>query len=205
MTTENTSQEIKAVIFDLGRVLLNIDNTLLSEQLFKSLDKNDPDFVYKTMKNKPMTEFNSGRMSPEDFHREMCELFNLTMDYDTFIPLWCSIFSPMDGMEELIMQLKHNVRLGMLSDTDPIHWPYVKKKWPWLEVFEKPTLSYEVGVMKPDARIFLTAAQNVDTPPENCLYIDDLQDNVEGAHAIGMTAIRFESKTQLEELLPQYI
>lgn len=201
MPKETTSQDIKAVIFDLGRVLLNIDNTLLSEKLFKCLDKNDPDFVYKTMKNKPMIEFNSGRMEPEDFHRQMCDLFNLTMDYDAFITLWCSIFSPMDGMEELVMRLKPNVRLGLLSDTDPVHWSHVKKKWPWLEVFKKPTLSFEVGVMKPDAHIFLTAAQNVDTPPENCLYVDDLQDNVEGARAIGMTAILFENTSQINVAL----
>ena len=196
-----TTPAIEAIIFDLGRVLVAIDNTLLVEKLFKGFDKSDPQFVYKTMKNKPMIEFNSGRMIPEKFHRQICALFNLTMDYEAFITLWCSIFSPMDGMEQLVRRLQHNVRLGLLSDTDLVHWAYVKKTWPWLEVFEKPTLSFEVGVMKPDARIFLTAAQNVDTPPENCLYVDDLQDNVEGARAIGMTAILFENPTQIKNVL----
>jgi FMN phosphatase YigB (HAD superfamily) len=51
--------------------------------------------------------------------------------------------------------------------------------------------------MKPDTAIYLAAAQNVQTPPPQCLYIDDLQANVEGARAAGMQAIRFENKDSL--------
>ena len=201
MSEKTTHQDIKAVIFDLGRVLLNIDNMLLVGRLFKGIALDDPQLVQKTIKNEPMIEFNSGRMSPEEFHRKMCVLFNLTIDYESFIPLWCSIFSPMDGMKNLVMRLQNKVRLGLLSDTDPVHWDYVKKNWPWLDVFEKPTLSFEVGVMKPNPHIFLTAAQSINTPPENCLYVDDLQDNVEGARAIGMTAVKFENPAQIEDVL----
>ena len=47
--------------------------------------------------------------------------------------------------------------------------------------------------MKPNAGVYLAAAENVQTPPQHCLFIDDLQANVEGARAAGMQAIRFES------------
>jgi FMN phosphatase YigB (HAD superfamily) len=47
--------------------------------------------------------------------------------------------------------------------------------------------------MKPNAEIYLAAAKNVNTPPEHCLFIDDLQINVEGARAAGMQATRFEN------------
>ena len=47
--------------------------------------------------------------------------------------------------------------------------------------------------MKPNAGVYLAAAQNVQTPPQHCLFIDDLQANVEGARAVGMHAIRFEN------------
>ena len=196
-----THPSIEAIIFDLGRVLISIDSTLLVEKLFKGFDKNDPQFVQRTMHNEHMIEFNTGRIGPETFHQYMCSDFGLDMDYNTFVPLWCSIFYTMDGMEELVLQLQGHVKLGLLSDTDPVHWPYVKKKWPWLNVFKKPTLSFEIGLMKPDPHIFLIAAQNVDTPPEKCLYIDDLQANVEGARAVGMTAVQFKSVRQLQKLL----
>ena len=62
---------------------------------------------------------------------------------------------------------------------------------------KNPTLSYEIGVMKPNPAIYLAATENVGTPPEHCLFVDDLQDNVDGAQAVGMQGIRFENATRL--------
>jgi len=204
MSKETTSHDIKAIIFDLGRVLVAIDNTVLVEKLFNGFDENNPDFVYKTMKNEPMIKFNSGRTSPKQFYHQMSDMFNIPMDYTAFLAVWSSIFCTMEGMEELVMQLKNNVRIGLLSDTDPIHWNHIITTWPWIGEIKKPTLSFEVGIMKPAAQIYRRAAANVDTPPENCLYIDDLQDNVEGARAVGMIAIRFENTAQIKDVLRRF-
>lgn len=198
-----TTPGIEAIIFDLGRVLVAIDNTLLVEQVFKGLSTHDPLFVQKAIRNKHMVAFNTGRISPQAFHQRMCDEFGLNMDYDTFMPLWCSIFYPMEGMEELVRQLKKHLKIGLLSDTDPLHWNHIITNWPWIDTIENPTLSFEVGVIKPNAKIYLKAAENVNTPPEKCLFIDDLQANVEGALAVGMNAVRFESVYQLQELLGQ--
>lgn len=197
--TKKLPANIKAAIFDLGRVLVAIDNTLLVEQLFKGLDTNDlQELGRKTMSDPAMVEFNSGRITPEAFFQKMRQTYHWDLNFDEFRQLWCRIFYPMDGMEELVMQLRGKVKLGLLSDTDPLHWNYIITTWPWITIFENPTLSYQVGVMKPNPAIYRTAAANVDTLPENCLYIDDLADNVEGARAVGMTAIRFENITQIK-------
>jgi HAD superfamily hydrolase (TIGR01509 family) len=55
--------------------------------------------------------------------------------------------------------------------------------------------------MKPSPAIYLAAARRVKTPPQNCLYIDDLEDNVQGARVVGMTAVRFENVPQLKMIL----
>ncbi len=190
---------IEAVIFDLGRVLVAIDNSLLVERLFKGLDTGDlQELGRRTMADPAMVDFNSGRIDTQTFYERMYRNWRWDMPFEEFKQLWCRIFYPMDGMESLIMQLCGKVKLGLLSDTDPLHWNHIRTTWPWIQQFQKPTLSFEVGVMKPDPAIYRIAAGNVDTPPEKCLYIDDLQDNIDGARAVGMTAIRFESVTQLE-------
>ncbi|MBN1982355.1 MAG: HAD family phosphatase [Chitinivibrionales bacterium] len=199
--TTNTP-DIQAIIFDLGRVLVAIDNTLLAEQLFKGLDAGDlQELGRKTMSDPAMVEFNSGRIGPEDFYRQMQRTYHWDLSFDEFCRLWCRIFYTMDGMEPLVTQLNRHVRLGLLSDTDPIHWRHIITTWPWLDIFKKPTLSFQVGVMKPNPAIYLQAAANVSTPPEQCLYIDDLQDNVDGARAVGMTALRFENVMQFRKKL----
>lgn len=196
---------IEAVIFDLGRVLVAIDNTLLVEQLFKGLDTGDlQELARQTMSNPAMVEFNSGRITPEQFYDKMRTTYHWDLSFDRFRQLWCRIFYPLDGMEELVTQLRGKVKLGLLSDTDPLHWNHIITTWPWITVFENPTLSYQVGVMKPNPTIYRTAAANVDTPPENCLYIDDLEDNVRGARAVGMTALRFENVTQIKQVLKDF-
>ena len=200
-----TTPRIEAIIFDLGRVLVAIDNTLLVEQLFKGLDADNlQELGRKTMTDPAMVEFNTGRIGPKEFHRRMCDAYQLGVDFDEFKQLWCRIFYPMDGMKDLIRQLRPNITLGMLSDTDPLHWNHIITTWPWLKMFETPTLSYQTGVMKPDPAIYLKAAENVNTSPENCLYIDDLQDNVEGARAVGMTALQFENISQIKNAFENF-
>ena len=131
----------------------------------------------------------------------LCGRFGLTIGFEEFKTLWCGVFSPIAGMEEIIRQLNGAYRLGLLSDTDPLHWGYLHSAYPVLSLFERPTLSFEVGVTKPDPAIFLAAAKNVDTPVERCLYIDDLAANVRGAVAVGMTGIAFGGAGALRDEL----
>ena len=202
MVNTSTQPDIRAIIFDLGRVLVNIDNKLLVEKLFKGLDADNlQELGRKTMGDPAMVEFNCGRMPAEEFYRRMCETYRLDLSFQAFQTLWCEIFYSMDGMKDLVGSISKKMTVGLLSDTDPIHWGSICSRWPWIAAIKNPTLSYEVGVMKPNAAIYLAAAENVGTPPQQCLFIDDLQANVDGARAIGMHGIRFENKDALARKL----
>jgi putative hydrolase of the HAD superfamily len=199
-----TVPDIQAILFDMGRVLVDIDNHLLVEKLFKNLSVTDvQELGRKTMGHPAMVEFNTGRMDPRRFHRHMCENFQLDVDYEGFTSLWCEIFKTMEGMEELVATISPQITIGLLSDTDPIHWDHIRSTWPWVGDIQNPTLSYEIGVMKPDPAIFQAAARNVKTSSRHCLFIDDLDINVLGARAVGMHAIRFETVNRLTEELTQ--
>ena len=200
-----TKPTIEAVIFDLGRVLVAIDNTLLVKQLFKGLATDDlQELGRRTMSDPAMIEFNSGWITAEAFYEKMRRTWHWELDFEAFRTLWCRIFVPMDGMEELVIQLTGKVKVGLLSDTDPLHWNHIITAWPWIGEIESPSLSYQIGIVKPNPEIYLTAADNVNTPPEKCLYIDDLDMNIEGARAVGMTAMRFENVTQIKNVLKNY-
>ena len=194
MTDTNTQPEIHAVIFDMGRVLVDIDSKLLVEKLFKGLDASDlQELGRKTMAHPAMVKFNTGRMDAQTFHRCMCESYGLELSFEAFTSLWCAIFVTMKGMRELLEKIPPHITVGLLSDTDPVHWSFIRRRWAWIDAIEKPTLSFEVGVMKPQAGIYLAAAKNVNAPPEHCLFVDDLEVNVEGARAVGMQGLRFET------------
>ena len=202
MTDSNTQPDIQAVIFDMGRVLVDIDSNLLVEKLFKGLDASDlQELGRKTMAHPAMVKFNTGRMDPQTFHRRMCESYGLELSFEAFTSLWCAIFVTMKGMRELLEKIPPRITVGLLSDTDPVHWDFIRRRWPWIDAIKKPTLSFEVGAMKPQAGIYLAAAENVNVPPEHCLFVDDLEVNVEGARAVGMQGIRFETVKLLPDQL----
>ena len=157
--------DIQAVIFDMGRVLVDIDNRLLVDKLFKGFSTDDiQELGRRTMSDPAMIEFNTGRIEAKEFHRRMSQSYGLEPDFETFKTLWCEIFMTMDGMESMIRCLSKQVTVGVLSDTDPIHWRHITVTWPWIGAIANPTLSYEVGVMKPNPKIYLTASSNIQTP-----------------------------------------
>ena len=194
MVKTNTQPDVRAVIFDMGCVLVNMNSAPLKEKLYVNLktdERQKPERRF--LRNPIMRSFNRGQITPEEFHRQVCASCRLDMDFETFKNLWCDIFWTMDGMEDLVGRISQKMAVGLLSDTDPLHWDYIQTTWPWIGQIKNPTFSFEVGVMKPDAGIYLAAAQNAQTSPQHCLFIDDMQANVEGARAAGMQAIRFES------------
>jgi FMN phosphatase YigB (HAD superfamily) len=202
MTDSNTPPDIQAVIFDMGRVLVDIDSMLLVEKLFKGLDASDlQELGRKTMAHPAMVKFNTGRMDPQTFHRCMCESYGLELDFEAFTSLWCAIFVTMKGMRELLEKIPPRITIGLLSDTDPVHWNFIRRRWAWIDAIKKPTLSFEIGAMKPRAAIYLAAAENVNALPEHCLFVDDLEVNVDGARAVGMKGIRFETVKSLTDQL----
>lgn len=190
----------------MGRVLVAIDSPTLVKKLFAHIDSNDPQFAEKIIQSPDMVDLCSGRIGLEAFYRRMSERYPNDLTYGDFERLWCSMFDTMDGAEELVTELEQagRLKLGLLSDTDPVHWNYIRNRWRWLEVIERPTLSFEVGLTKPAPAIYHRAAANVNTPVEKCLFIDDLAANVEGARAVGMNAVQFESIEQVRDVLKQY-
>lgn len=188
----DSAGNIEAVIFDLGRVIVDVDVHRLAGVVFSRMSQADVErLIIAVMGDELMMRFNTGKVGPQEFYEGLAERFGLAPGFEEFKDLWCGVFSPIAGMEEIIRQLNGAYRLGLLSDTDPLHWAYLHSTYPVLSLFARPTLSFEVGVVKPDPAIFLAAAKNVDTPVERCLYIDDLAANVQGAVAVGMTGIVF--------------
>lgn len=200
MTQEHNG--LTAIIFDMGRVLVDVDVRVFSRDIFSDVGGDNPDEIIQEVIAHPlMRKFNLGLVPPEPFYQELCDAYRLGVDYAEFKRLWCSLFSPMAGMEELLGELSGVVALGLLSDTDPLHWGHLSKTYPFLGLFERPTLSFQVGVMKPDPEIYRVAAANVGVRPDECLYVDDLQRNVEGARSVGMEGIRFDGAGRLREEL----
>jgi HAD superfamily hydrolase (TIGR01509 family) len=193
---------IEAVIFDLGRVLVDIDFTRgLLRLLAASGAESAEEYVARLSRDRLFTDYCAGKLTPEEFHREFCRKTGLSLSFDEFARRWCDIFAPMPGMEELLAEVARSYRVGILSDTDPLHWEFLRREYPFLQQVEKPTLSFETGFVKPAPEAFLLATERVGAKPEECFFTDDKSENVQAAQAVGMTARTFTSAADLRETL----
>jgi FMN phosphatase YigB (HAD superfamily) len=193
---------IRAVIFDLGKVIVPFDLArgyralrphcrCAQEEIPKRIAATD--LVYR---------IETGRMEPGEFVRELCSILELDVTYRQFCELWGSIFLPCPLIgEHLIEGLGRRYRLLILSNTNAIHFEIIRRRYPLLRHFHDFVLSYEVGAVKPEAAIYLEAVQRAGCLPEECFFTDDMPQFVAGAKALGLDAVEFRSAEALEQEL----
>jgi putative hydrolase of the HAD superfamily len=193
---------IKAMIFDLGRVLIRVDFTAgLFKYYQKSEESSDEEILQELFKDKIFIGFNTGKIDAQQVYQSIQDKYGLDLSYDKFTSEWCNIFAPMPGMRSIVERVSKKFILGLLSDIDPLHWQFCQKNFPVLKNFIKPALSYQIGALKPDPLCYQRAAEYVGTQAKYCLFIDDREINVQGARDAGMQAIQFTGVADLERLL----
>lgn len=191
-------REINTVIFDIGRVLVRIVTTGRKFGALMRAIGVRPDEAFEKFWYAPeIRQFMTGDIDALDFHMLVNERFALDMPFDEFADAWCDLFQPMPGAEEIFRRVAERYKVGLLSDTDPLHWLKIRDMFSWLRRVKKPTLSYEVGHLKPHPAMFAAAAANCDSDPANCLFIDDVLENVDGARYSGMPALQFTDSAKL--------
>ncbi len=147
--------------------------------------------------------FETGLVSPEQFVEEVCAVLEMKrIAYEEFCDLWTSVFLA-DTLipESLIARLGNRYRMMLLSNTNPIHFNMIRANYPLLLHFDDYVLSYEVGALKPSAKIYEDAVARAGCSAEECFFIDDILMNVEAARQAGMDAVQFQGAQQLEEEL----
>jgi FMN phosphatase YigB (HAD superfamily) len=201
------SSPIEVIFFDLGNVILPFNNYQIAEKLSRFSQKRefqDPEKIFSylfDLQEGVINPFDMGKMSPQEFFRSVKNHLGLSIIFEQFIPIWTNIFIEDREVSEIIRSLKGKWRLGLLSNTDPLHFNYIVSTFPIVSALEKWILSYEVGFKKPDTRIFQRAMEWASVKPEKILFIDDTKGHVESAVSLGMQGIHFISALQLKEEL----
>jgi putative hydrolase of the HAD superfamily len=194
---------IEVIFFDLGNVILPFNNYQIAEKLCRFSQKEEfrePEKIFSylfDLENGVINDFDRGRVSPSEFFQSIKEYLGLSIAFEKFIPIWTDIFTEDREVSEIIRSLKGKWRLGLLSNTDPLHFHYIVSTFPIVSALEKWILSYEVGFKKPDARIFQRAMEWASVEPEKILFIDDTKGHVEAAASLGIQGIHFRSGEQL--------
>jgi HAD superfamily hydrolase (TIGR01509 family) len=202
-----TQPSIEVVFFDLGNVILPFNHFQIAEKLSQFSQKKefeDPNKIFSYLfdiEKGAINPFDLGKVSPREFFQTIKEHLDLSLSFDEFVPVWRNIFVEDQEVTRIILSLKRKCRLGLLSNTDPLHFNYILSKFPVMRAFDRWILSYEVGFKKPAIQIFQKAIEWASVKPEKILYIDDTKEYVEVAGSLGIQSIHFISAAQLKEEL----
>jgi len=189
---------IRALIFDLGGVLVPLDYAAATAALQKVSPLTAEEIGKRIMNSGLVEPFETGKLTPEEFYRRLSDVLGLKVSYEEFVNLWSALFPARTLIpDEFLAQMHQRYRLVLLSNTNPIHFEYIRRNYTVLSHFDAFVLSYRVGVMKPAPEIFQAAISAAGCAPAECFYTDDDQRNVEAARLLGLDAERFESFEQL--------
>ena len=177
------SASVDTVVFDLGGVLIEVDNAGAMRWLEqKGCSVDDPrSFAART----GMHEHEIGRLSGTSFCQRVVELLTSPVTAAEIRDWWTGFFAPDDDMLQLARDLGENYRVFILSNTGPLHWEQAMQQFRLEEIARDFLTSFEAGVAKPDAQIYELARQRFALEPGRTVFVDDLVANVRGAQAAG--------------------
>jgi FMN phosphatase YigB (HAD superfamily) len=191
----------RAIIFDIGRVIIRVDVSRWSGTLGPA-GKSHLQILRELEADPRWLDWQEGRMNPRDWHTHICEKFQLPLDFDQFCAAWNCVLDPVTILpDDLFERLAKKCRLALLSNTDPIHVAHIEAAFPFVRHFRARVYSCHVGSSKPAPVIFHHALRELDALPEEAMFIDDLHENAMAAASIGMAGFHF---TSAEELLAEF-
>lgn len=194
------------IIFDLGNVLIGWNPRNLYNNVFPTVEEADW-FVRNVVTLDWNEEQDRGRPAAEateilvgefpQFDRE------IRMYYDRFEEQFSGAIP---GTVELLKELdrRNEHRLLALTNWSAEFFPWARANFEFLKIFEDITVSGEIKMKKPEARIYEYIQKKYDLGNfAGCLFIDDSLRNVEAARKLGLDSIRFENPDQLRRALMQ--
>ncbi len=191
---------IRAVISDLGRVLLWFDNNIFLRKLADRAGKPFAEVKAIVHGDLPLIRsFDAGSVTPAGFHERICRAVGVEMSSGEFYGIYNDIFTVNAPVLDVARRLKAaGAGLLLLSNTDPERFGFIRRTFPQIFIFDDYVLSYEVKLLKPGPEIFREALCRVGVGAEDCVFVDDMEENIRGAAAVGLGGILYTPSTDLE-------
>jgi glucose-1-phosphatase len=194
--------KLRAIIFDIGRVLVRIDVARAMQGLAAGSSLSPAELWTAIEKDPQWSDWQAGRISARDWYLHLSKRFGVNFTFEQFTEIWNRVLDPVPIHEGAFFKtLSKNYRLALLSNTDPIHVQHMEATYSFFAFFPVRIYSCAVGASKPDPLIYREALRSLKVQADEAVYIDDIAAYVEAAQRLGMAGIQFESSAQLTSSL----
>ncbi len=178
--------KIRAVIFDMGGVLVELGplTDILGDDPSPAAE-----FWSQWLSSPVVRAFEMGRCSADEFGERLAADLGLPFTGKEMIERFRTWSKGLySGAAELVRSIDGLVEVGVLSNTNALHWTTQVDHEEIRSLFTRTYLSYELGMVKPDAEIFQHVLDDLSLRAESVLFFDDNQENIDAARSAGLTA-----------------
>lgn len=191
------------VYFDLGKVLLEFSHEVMCQQMAEVAGIDHVRVREIVFDSGLSDQYECGQIDSDEFCQRFQKQAGSDCDPTMLLRAGSDIFQLKSEMLPLVGNLAvSGIPIGILSNTCAAHWEWVFDRYFFLEqFFQTIVLSYEVGAMKPDRKIYEAAIDQAAVEPGRIFFVDDRAENVQGAIDAGIDAHLFESVSQVQKLL----
>lgn len=194
---------IKAIIFDLGGVILNIDYQRTVDE-FKKLGVPHFGEIFSQFKQSSFTDdFEKGRISENDFYETVKAKTEVDFSFSEFRAAWNAMLLDLPPQRiEMLKKLSEQYRLFLFSNTNETHYnKFITKVESDFDIlFEKTYYSHQFGLRKPDKFAFQMLLEQNNLVAEDTLFIDDSYQHIESANSLGIRTLLIQEKPFFELL-----
>lgn len=197
--------KIKILIFDFGGVLYEIDQKkTISEFKFGSKKKELFDnFGIDVLSTSAFADFETGKIDPGKFRELIKEEYHISCNNDEFNKAWnATLIGKYNNIIDLLLPLSNHFTLHLLSNTNKIHYDFFSNECRDLfGLFSKLFFSHEIGLRKPDIRIFNYIIDKLSINPATAIFFDDSSENCNSARKAGLNSIHVENYNIMSDYL----
>jgi putative hydrolase of the HAD superfamily len=189
---------IRTIVFDFGNVVGFFDHRLTTNRLAPYAGISADSLHAILFASSLADEYESGGLTTDEFWIRVRKLGQLTCSQGFFATAWADIFWPNREIIACLPLLKPRYRLLLASNTNELHTRQFTRQFEAaLSHFDAHVFSHEVGARKPGATFYHACTDRAGCPPNECLFIDDLQANIEGARSGGWNAVMYRGMADL--------
>ena len=194
---------IQLVMLDLGGVLLHVEPIKLIQALvpYASIL---PDRIAEVLGSPDtLVPLERGQVSLAEMFEQLKRKLGLTCSFEYFARAWNGILREHQRTRPLLKALRRRYQVLVLTNINALHDEYVRQTWPMFGDVHHWVASYRLGLRKPEPAIYQEALRQAGVPASSAVFADDLEENVEAARRLGMSAVHVTEGLDLAGALRQ--
>jgi putative hydrolase of the HAD superfamily len=192
-----------ALLFDLGRVVLDIDFARAADIWAHHGKCYIADINARFASDEALRHYESGKIDDAAYFAGLRKMLGVDITHEQLLEGWNAIFiGEIPGIAPLLARAARHLPLYALSNTNPPHIAHFSKVHAEvLGHFREMYLSSTIGLLKPDRAAYDHVVKAIGAPASRIVFFDDLAENIAGARAYGLTAVHVKSSEDVANAL----